>query len=356
MEISRQNYERYLMDYLDGNLDPEQVDALLSFLEFNPDLKEEFSGIGKIFLVPDKTTFSGKANLMKSESDLAEATILKYFDMYCISSMEDDIAEEEEEILQGIIRDDPERKDTYMLYRSTRLLPDENILYPGKTRLKKGFIAIPYRIFLPAAAAVAALLIMFQVFTGKDPEVGSLTLTDQIPGNTLDKMETNPPVTQQIQSLADTPVISGREESPETSQVQLTLLTGKQPVLAKESIPEADAYSTKERIQLAMISSKSIQRVVESPAGPDQAFTANHALRQSNTLQQYHQSAVPSGENPRLSLWMLADASVRGLNSLSEDEYHLDRKKDENGKTRRITLDTPVFGISAPLRKPDKSR
>ena len=82
MEISRQNYEQYFIDYLDGNLNPEQVEILLSFLEFNPDLKEEFTSIGKIFLVPDETTFSGKANLLKSESDLAEATVLKDFDMF----------------------------------------------------------------------------------------------------------------------------------------------------------------------------------------------------------------------------------------------------------------------------------
>jgi hypothetical protein len=356
MEISRQNYEQYFVDYLDGKLTDEQVGILMSFLEFNPDLKEEFAGIEKMCLSPDETTFSGKGNLLKSELDLAEAAILKDFDMYCISSMEDDIDNEDEEILLGIIRDDPDREDTYKLYRSTRLLPDESILYPGKAKLKKRFINIPYRIFLPAAAAVAALLILLQVFTGKDPEVGNLTLTDQVPENSQDEMETYLPLAQENQPAADNPLISEREESAETSQVQPAFITGKKPVLAKESIPEADSHSSREKIQLAMITSKSIEQVEGSMASPDQTGTAYQALQQNYSQEDHNKLEDPSGDNPKLSLWILADASVKGLNSVSEDEYHLDRKKDKNGKTRRITFDTPVFGISAPLRKPDKSR
>ena len=73
-------------------------------------------------------------------------------------------------------------------------------------------------------------------------------------------------------------------------------------------------------------------------------------------LSGYGDSEEISSDNPRLSLWILADAGVRGLSSVAEDEYHLDREKDKNGKTRRITFDTPVFGFSAPVRKPDKKQ
>ena len=98
MEISRQNYEQYFVDYLDGKLSEKQVGILISFLEFNADLKEEFADIEKMCLAPDEIQFSGKAKLLKSESDLVEENILKDFDMYCISSMERDIADEDEEM------------------------------------------------------------------------------------------------------------------------------------------------------------------------------------------------------------------------------------------------------------------
>ncbi len=356
MEISRQNYEQYFVDYLDGKLNDEQVGVLMSFLEFNPDLNEEFSDIEKMCLAPDETAFSGKAKLLKSESDLTEAFILKDFDMYCISSMENDIADEDEEILQGIIGDDPDREDTYMLYRSTRLLPDESILYPGKARLKKRFITIPYRIILPAAAAVAALVIILQVFTGKGPEVGNLNMADQVHENSQDEMGTQPPRVKEDQPPSDQQLLADGKETPETSPIQPALIKGKQSLPAKESIPDADSYSNREKIQLAMVRSKSIERVEGSNANTDQTGMAYQALRQNLSQEDLDKVEDPSGDNTKLSLWILADASVRGLNSVSEDEYHLDRKKDKNGKTRRITFDTPVFGISAPLRKPDKEQ
>ena len=356
MEISRQNYEQFFIDFLDGNLNPEQVEILLSFLEFNPDLKAEFTGIKKIFLSPDETIFSGKASLLRSESDLAEEAILMDFDMYCISSMENDIADEDEEILQGIIENDQDREATYTLYQSTRLLPDGSILYAGKAKLKKRFIHIPYRIFLPAAAAVAALLIILRVFTGNGPETGSLTLTDQATENSLNELESNLPLKKEVQAWENKPLISAGEESSGTSKVRPKFNAGNQPVLANESSPEVDSFSSREKIQLAMISSKSIERVEGSIVSSDKTGDAYQALRKNSSLVVNDKVADQSGDNPRLSLWILADAGVRGLNSISEEEYLLDREKDNSGRIRRFTFDTPVFGISAPVRKPDKKR
>jgi hypothetical protein len=347
MEISRQNYEQYFVDYLDGKLNDEQIGDLMSFLEFNPDLKEEFAGIEKMCLAADETRFSGKARLLKSESDLMEADILKDFDMYCISSMENDIADDDEKILQGIITDDPDREDTYLLYRSTRLMPDESIVYPRKARLKKRFIGLPYRYFLPAAAAVAAMLIIIQVFSGKGPEAGNLTLTDPVSENSGEDVGTHVPLMQENATPA---------ESPETTPVQTAVITPKQSLMAEESIPEDGAHSGRENIQLAMVRSRSIERIEGVVASPDETGNSSLALRQNSYREDKDKEVDPSGDNPKVSLWILADASVRGLNSVSEDEYHLDRKKDNNGRTRRFTFDSPVFGISAPLRKSDKEQ
>lgn len=344
MEINRQNYEQYFIDYLDRKLNPEQVEVLMSFLEFNPDLKEEFSDIEKICLEPDTTYFSGKANLLKSETDLAEATILKDFDMYCISSMEKDIADEEEEILLGIIDDDPDREDTYRLYQSTRLMPDENIHYPGKSRLKKRYINKPYRILLPAAA-VAIILIIFQVFTGRGPEVGKLTQTQETPVNTRSNEEAALPLAQESPLAVESPSITGQENPSGTNTVKHTLLFSEESVSAEGLVNAGESLSIRKSIQLARVEPKSIRQVEVRSA------TFNHTY--VTDLERTENVPDQSRNDPRLSLWKLADASVRGLNNIAEDEYHLSRKKDGNGNTRRFTFDSPIFGISAPLRNPD---
>jgi hypothetical protein len=356
MDISRQNYEQYFVDYLDGKLNDEQVGILMSFLEFNPDLKEEFADIEKMCLAPDEIKFSGKAKLLKSESDLVEENILKDFDMYCISSIERDIADEDEEILQAIVWDDPDKEHTYMLYQSTRLLPDESSIYPGKARLKKRFIPLPNRIILPAAAAVAALLIIIQVFTGKGPEVYNVTQTYQSTETSNDNQEISSPPAMLAQTPEKAPSLSREEKSTGKSPVSNGTKLEKGSHMADRSIADVEENTSRASIQLSRIESKYISGLGELNSSNEETSPNHLALKQTNRQPGNGRSTEISDDNPKLSLWILADASVRGLNSVAEDEYHLDRKKDKNGKTRRITFDTPVFGISAPLRKSDKKQ
>lgn len=356
MEINRQNYESYFIDFLDGKLNEEQVGILLSFLEFNPDLKEEFADIEKMCLEPEAETFSGKENLLKSDSDLKEVTIMKDFDMYCISSMENDIAEEDENVLQGIISDDPDRADTYRLYQSARLLPDKNILYPGKTRLKRRYIGIPYRIVIPTAAAVAVLILLLQVIISRPPDLAPSALTNQ--GNEpVDEMERqNPPVTVISPNPVETTEPSPEENTRGSDRIEDTKIP-RYLALGTDKTPRKDGSNPPmETIPLVRIKSKSIPRVTKSKEGSDEITSPYLSLRPAANQLEGENPAEGAENNPRLSLWILADAGIKGLNSVSEDEYHLDRKKDKNGKTRRITFDTPVFGISAPLRKSDKQR
>ena len=122
------------------------------------------------------------------------------------------------------------------------------------------------------------------------------------------------------------------------------------------SIAEAVPNTNRETIQLARIESKYISGLGELNSSYEESSPNHLALKQITRQLGNGRSTEISADNPKLSLWILADASVRGLNSVAEDEYHLDRKKDKNGKTRRITFDTPIFGISAPVRKPDKKQ
>ena len=65
MKIDRNNYEQYFLDYLDRQMDPEQEKILLSFLEFNPDLKEELEGLERAHLLPSEQVFIKKDQLLK---------------------------------------------------------------------------------------------------------------------------------------------------------------------------------------------------------------------------------------------------------------------------------------------------
>ena len=54
MDINRDNYEFFLIDYIDGNLTAKQLEAVENFLWLNPDLKNELEGLSKHILKPDR--------------------------------------------------------------------------------------------------------------------------------------------------------------------------------------------------------------------------------------------------------------------------------------------------------------
>jgi anti-sigma factor RsiW len=68
MKINRHNYEEYLIDFMDGNLSANEVEAVMSFLESNPDIKAEYEELNGDQLIAEEIIFD-KKNLLKKRSD-----------------------------------------------------------------------------------------------------------------------------------------------------------------------------------------------------------------------------------------------------------------------------------------------
>jgi len=47
MQIDRNNYESYFLDFLEGRLSEQEIDNLLTFLRNNPDLEDRLLSIDK---------------------------------------------------------------------------------------------------------------------------------------------------------------------------------------------------------------------------------------------------------------------------------------------------------------------
>ena len=79
MNVNRDNYESWFLDYLDGRLDAGQTGMLMSFLEFNPDLKEELEGMELLKLEAAGTEYDLKASLRKPDSSPTPGNIIENF-------------------------------------------------------------------------------------------------------------------------------------------------------------------------------------------------------------------------------------------------------------------------------------
>lgn len=73
--ITWENYEEYMVMHADGELDPAQEQALMSFLYEHPELQGELTAFTMTKMVPDAhETYARKASLLKPEPVIAPAT------------------------------------------------------------------------------------------------------------------------------------------------------------------------------------------------------------------------------------------------------------------------------------------
>jgi hypothetical protein len=178
--ITRNNYETYFLDYHEGTLDASLHKELFSFLEANPDLKEEFESFSFVVMDADPSVkYQGKESLHRKES-LPENELLTL-----VAYMEGDLNESEKTGTENLLRTDPQAADALEILRKTRIFPDPEIVYKDKRELKKEASILTlssafYRI-TAIAASLALLIISYSIFF-KDRQVNEMAKSDtQIP-------------------------------------------------------------------------------------------------------------------------------------------------------------------------------
>jgi len=152
MKITRDNYEPFFLDYLEGNLEENRIDEFLDFLETNPDLKEELQLFENVRLPEDHIVFSEKDRLYKSQ-DEAKASL----EHKTIAYLEGDLDKEERKLFEAYLAGHPELQKDYQLFSKTKLVPDTGIIFQAKKKLYKKSGAV---IFMNWAARAAAVIIL----------------------------------------------------------------------------------------------------------------------------------------------------------------------------------------------------
>ena len=153
--MNRNNYEMYMIDYLDGKLSAMEVADLLLFIEQNPDIKKEFE-----LLKSSESSFEievetiHKASLKKPVYE----SIKNNFQEKLIANLEGDLTPEEKIKFDKELIVYPELKRDIELFNKTKFAPDTNIVFENKQALKKSIpLFDSYKHYLWRAAAVLAI-------------------------------------------------------------------------------------------------------------------------------------------------------------------------------------------------------
>ncbi len=173
MLITRQNYEEFFLDYLDGNLNRELESEFNEFLASNPDLKselDEMKDFQNLSIETDKHIFSNKDDLKKDESENA-SNFLNDFDKYAIASIEGDLNPDKKLEFDNFLNENTDKKKEYQYYLKSKLSADQSIKYQEKSSLKRVLIfGLSRNKFYTTISIAASIFLILSLFItgGKD--------------------------------------------------------------------------------------------------------------------------------------------------------------------------------------------
>jgi hypothetical protein len=354
-KIGRHNYEEFLIDYLDGNLDALVTAELLLFLEQHPDIKEEAGGAGvPLSFNSVQETYPFK-ELLKSSFDASAANICgENHSTYFIAYYEGDLDAAGKKAVENYISSNPGHKEAFRLFGLSRLSASRAAGFPGKKALKKQ-IPTARITFIWRAAVAASVLILASVFWRLEP-INEDAITRMAGGiETPLAVEAEKP--QLPDETAVLPVQDKRVAHTEQAEAvkALTFSTATQ-----HSIRLTGEISPKQPLKSGILSYNTTKNspVVRNDFSPmyndirlaQQLLTAQEEIPDVYTDRREFSlgrrlpgilrggtqviTQVPGSVNG----WMLADLGIQGYNLLTDNDVKLEREVDATGKTGNIRL------------------
>jgi len=349
MKPDRSNYEIWLIDWLDGKLDEIQVRQLLSFLDKNPDLKEEFHSCSDIILNPPSEKFLYKNLLQKELSDITD----KQFKYLCAGYVEDDLSGEQIEELKEIISTDITKKTEFEFFKQTKLTAPD-IRFANKRKLLR---TTPFQkvlrisaAALSAAASIAIFIVASQFFGKNDLSVNNLSqLSEEVPviiapETVSDSAKNIIILTEKIAEVINQPPKEiEKDEKPVSDS---TLILPQRNYLEPVEIPDMlsiNIYGVKDYQNNILALSKTIS---DTPYSDMRVSTRNLAqLFREKALKE----EIP--DNSPIKPYEFAMAGINGLNRLFNWEMDFRKKLDENGEIKSIYFGSRLLTAQIPVNR-----
>lgn len=340
MKITRDNYESFFLDYLEGNLEDAMIDQFLDFLKQNPDLKEELHLFEQIHLPEEPIVFKGKENLYKS----AES---ESFDLKAVAYMEGDLKARERRSFEASLERNPKLRSAYALMEKTRLAADTTIRYPEKEKLYKKSGAILWLNWMGKVAAV--LLLLFGIYSlfqkGEETripassEVASLKTPSPTLPQTI-KPEANEPAANSVNPTTQTTGRVNKFQQGVTKPAPEPLV--KEPAAQRERLAAEHIAPI-----LARLESEPVALALEPihPLNTEKINDPHNIL----TLDEYLAlKARKATNNGILSASRLLRVGLNVASELSGDRLDYSVK---NGKVASLGFESKLLAFEIPLEK-----
>jgi len=319
MEINRQNYESYVLDYIEGTLPENMVFAVLSFLKSNPDIEEETKSLFDFSFKHENTKFHLKNTLKKNTHH--DIPGISKFEQLSIAMLEKEINEDENKQLKQILESKPELIAVHHLLQKTKIFPDLDVHFKEKQQLfrapAKKFI-IPITIYSIAAGLL--ILLGFGIILKQYNNTSSgnrIHYTSQVyPVREIKKLN--------LQNFSDNP----------------------EKIMIKKEIQHIDSIQFREKNEVEMISSVPMKQIplIKKP-GPESIIVRLNIQNQSQLAvnddytpiqlflkQKFNEKVLKQDKNEKFTAISLINAFGRFTNKVFHKKIEIEKTKNKHGE------------------------
>ena len=355
-KITRNNYEAFFLDYLDGQMTDEQEQELCRFLDANPDLREELSGVENTRMAPAamEASFPDKERMKKSLT--LPDTDYTLFDELCIARLEGDLSPLQQEEFDRLLRAHPRKQETFRHYKQARLAPDTSLSFPRKERLKKGGVVslfIRRRAPYLAMAATVLLLAGLHLFF---PGTGQLDLPSG--ANRMYSSTAEPVVPDQAVPA------TGTSHTPPAANIDYDAFALTHAIVEPEETTNlAEATEPMERATMNPLQPRwgvqmkeepllaELQEPSLSPAFRNKGRVNFNTYRKMDRIldRQVAYALQSNIREPKFSLWDIAEVGLEGISKLTGKELTLERHYNNQGKLQKMSFRTESFAMRTQL-------
>lgn len=175
-KINIENYEAFLLDYMEGNISIEDLVALQIFAAQHPHLNIDLNEMELVELNSDTVSFEGKNNLKKVS------------DEQFVAYIENELNAEEKQNVETLCNLNPSLATELILYKKTLLSADETIVFENKASLKKTETKVFWLFSREVLAAAASLILIAGLWFVFKGSLGTTELnSEKINGNSTIK-------------------------------------------------------------------------------------------------------------------------------------------------------------------------
>lgn len=331
MRIDKNNYEAYLLDYLEGSISEQDKQLLFLFLDEHPELKGDLDTDINISLEPEQVGMAChfKDELLKHEAQNYDLPVKDYL---FIKKAEEGLTVSEEAELLLAEPDELAREKESASYQQLRLQSDSQITFDEKNKLRR-FTLLPVlnqTIASRGIAAVASIAVILTVWINLNrPAIVEPTTAINDKNNTQ-KIEA-PAIARN--KILEKPVVNQTQPSKdsllELSKNPMNKAQTKADSTQKVSIiPESAQYLASinqiKRFESAPINAYEHGLNVMMPQ-----YMNNNLLRAE--LASIYQQIEQEEATPSLSL-ALVEGGVKVMNFLSKESVKMNKYYNADGK------------------------